>query len=143
MGLDRVCIISVIRLRPSLGDFPGGPVVRTPCFLCRGCGFDPLSGELKSHKPPGGAKKKKKKRPSPANNGNWKSAPTRASEARLGARLQARNLDGSHGHGLRHLATPSSSSPQSNDRELLIPQQLLTWVKLSIKAGSAPWKDPI
>ena len=22
-----------------LRDFPGGPVVKTPCFHCRGCGF--------------------------------------------------------------------------------------------------------
>ena len=26
------------------GDFPGGPVVKTPHFHCRGCRFDPLSG---------------------------------------------------------------------------------------------------
>ena len=25
-------------------DFPGGPVVRTPCSQCRGPGFDPWSG---------------------------------------------------------------------------------------------------
>ena len=25
-------------------DSPGGPVVKTPCFQCRGCGFDPWSG---------------------------------------------------------------------------------------------------
>ena len=25
-------------------DFPGGPVVKTPCFQCRGLGFDPWSG---------------------------------------------------------------------------------------------------
>ena len=25
-------------------DFPGGPVVKTPCFHCRGCGFNPWSG---------------------------------------------------------------------------------------------------
>ena len=25
-------------------DFPGGPVVKTPCSPCRGCRFDPLSG---------------------------------------------------------------------------------------------------
>ena len=24
-----------------LGDFPGGPVVKTPCFHCRGQRFDP------------------------------------------------------------------------------------------------------
>ena len=27
-----------------LGDFPGGPAVGTPCFHCRGHGFDPWSG---------------------------------------------------------------------------------------------------
>ena len=26
------------------GDFPGGPVVKTPRFHCSGCGFDPRSG---------------------------------------------------------------------------------------------------
>ena len=25
-------------------DFPGGPVVKTPCFHCRGHGFDPWLG---------------------------------------------------------------------------------------------------
>ena len=25
-------------------DFPGGPVVKTPCFQCRGCRFSPCSG---------------------------------------------------------------------------------------------------
>ena len=25
-------------------DFPGGPVVKTSHFQCRGCGFDPWSG---------------------------------------------------------------------------------------------------
>ena len=28
----------------SIWDFPGGPVVRTPRFHCRGQGFDPWSG---------------------------------------------------------------------------------------------------
>ena len=27
--------------RNKIWDFPGGPVVRTPCFHCRGHGFDP------------------------------------------------------------------------------------------------------
>ena len=27
----------------DLGDFPGGPVVKTPCFHCLGHGFDPWS----------------------------------------------------------------------------------------------------
>ena len=26
------------------GDFPGGPVGKTPCSQCRGPGFDPWSG---------------------------------------------------------------------------------------------------
>ena len=28
----------------SKGDFPGGPVVKTPCFQCRGHRFDSWSG---------------------------------------------------------------------------------------------------
>ena len=32
-------------------DFPGGPVVKTQHFHCRGVGFDPLLGELRSHMP--------------------------------------------------------------------------------------------
>ena len=28
------------------GTVPGGPVVKTWCFQCRGCGFDPLSGKI-------------------------------------------------------------------------------------------------
>ena len=28
----------------SKGDFPGGPVVKTPCSQCRGHGFNPWSG---------------------------------------------------------------------------------------------------
>ena len=28
-----------------LWDFPGGPVVKTPCFHCRGHGFNPWSGK--------------------------------------------------------------------------------------------------
>ena len=31
--------------RNSLQDFPGGPVVKTPCFHCRGHGFDPWLGK--------------------------------------------------------------------------------------------------
>ena len=37
-------------------DFPGGPVVKTPRFHCRGHGFSPC-GELRSHMPCGTAKK--------------------------------------------------------------------------------------
>ena len=42
-------------------DFPGGPVVNTPCFQCRGPEFDPWVGELSSCMPHRVAKKKKKK----------------------------------------------------------------------------------
>ena len=41
-------------------DFPGGPVLKTPCFHCRGHGLDPWSRELRSHMPHSAAKKKKK-----------------------------------------------------------------------------------
>ena len=34
---------TTILWRSSLGGFPGGPVVKTPCFHCSGCGFDPWS----------------------------------------------------------------------------------------------------
>ena len=42
-------------------EFPGGPVVRTPCFHCWGPGVPSLVRELRSHKPCSVAKKKKKK----------------------------------------------------------------------------------
>ena len=31
-------------VQSSSRDFPGGPVLRTACFHCRGCGFYPSSG---------------------------------------------------------------------------------------------------
>ena len=31
-------------MQKGYGDFPGGPVVRTLCFHCRGHRFDPWSG---------------------------------------------------------------------------------------------------
>ena len=39
-------------------DFPGGSVVKTPCFHCRGHGFNPWSGNFRMLR--GVAKKKKK-----------------------------------------------------------------------------------
>ena len=39
-------------------DFPGGPVVKTLHFQCRGCGFHPWSGKLRSHMPHDTAKRK-------------------------------------------------------------------------------------
>ena len=44
----------------ACGDFPGGPVVRTLCFHCRGARVRSLVGELRSHKLGGVTKKKKK-----------------------------------------------------------------------------------
>ena len=35
---------SNIKILINLKDFPGGPVVKTPCSQCRGPGFDPWSG---------------------------------------------------------------------------------------------------
>ena len=43
----------------DFGDFPGGPVVRTPCFHCRRHGFNPWWGHS-SHMPRSAAKKKKR-----------------------------------------------------------------------------------
>ena len=34
----------VTRKKTECGDFPGGPVVKTPQFHCRGHGFDPWLG---------------------------------------------------------------------------------------------------
>ena len=42
------------------GGFPGGPVVKTLHFHCRGHGSNPLVGELRSHMPSGVTKKKAK-----------------------------------------------------------------------------------
>ena len=43
----------------NMRKFPGSPVVKTPCFHCRGCGFDPWSGKLRSHMPRDTVKKTK------------------------------------------------------------------------------------
>ena len=32
--------------RNEVLDFPGGPVVKTPSFHCKGCRFDPWSGKI-------------------------------------------------------------------------------------------------
>ena len=42
------------------GEFPGGPEVRTPCFQCRGHGFDPWYGISDPANREGWPKKKKK-----------------------------------------------------------------------------------
>ena len=33
-----------MKVKSVCRDFPGGPAVKTPCFQCRGYGFDPWSG---------------------------------------------------------------------------------------------------
>lgn len=51
--------------KEHIGDFPGCPVLETPGFHCRGCGFnteDPWSEEQRSHRSCGEAKKKKEKK---------------------------------------------------------------------------------
>ena len=45
----HVRIIWRVFLKCWFWDFPGGPVVKTPCFHCRGHGFNPLFRELRSH----------------------------------------------------------------------------------------------
>ena len=36
--------VKIFVLKNLFGDFPSGPVVKTLHFQCRGCGFDPWSG---------------------------------------------------------------------------------------------------
>ena len=40
-----------------IGDFPGGPVVKTPHVQCREYGFNHSVGELRSHIPHGADKR--------------------------------------------------------------------------------------
>ena len=47
-------------IKEMSGDFPGGPVVGTLCFLCSGYGSIP-GRELKSHMPHDSVKKKKER----------------------------------------------------------------------------------
>ena len=42
--IDYTKIVKIRILKIHLQEFPGGPVVRTPCFHCRGHGFDPWLG---------------------------------------------------------------------------------------------------
>ena len=42
-------MVTAQRLRR--GDFPGGPVIKSPCFHCRGTWVLSLVGELRSHVP--------------------------------------------------------------------------------------------
>ena len=41
--------ITSILIRRRQRDFPGGPVVKTPCSQCRGPRFDPWSGNWILH----------------------------------------------------------------------------------------------
>ena len=45
--------------RDDFQEFPGGPVLRIPCFHCQ-ARVRSLAGELRSHKPCGTAKKTKR-----------------------------------------------------------------------------------
>ena len=47
------------------GGFPGGPVVKTLCFQCRGTQIQSLVEELRSHKLCSSAKKKRNKKEKP------------------------------------------------------------------------------
>ena len=49
-------------IKSRIGDFPGGPVVRTQCFQCRGRTFDPWSGNKIPHAAWHSQKTKKKKK---------------------------------------------------------------------------------
>ena len=51
--LNQWMVKSIVR------EFPGGPLVRTPCFHCQGPGFNPWSGKLGPCKLRHGQKKKK------------------------------------------------------------------------------------
>ena len=41
MALGMYLIIGNHTLKTAHQDFPSNPVVKTLCFQCRGCGFDP------------------------------------------------------------------------------------------------------
>ena len=45
----------------QLAELPGGPVVKTPCFHCRGHRFNPWSGNYDPACPKARPKKRKKK----------------------------------------------------------------------------------
>ena len=47
----------------SVGDFPGGPVVKAPRFQCRGRRFDPWSGNESRHATQQGREKKRVSHP--------------------------------------------------------------------------------
>ena len=55
---NRVQVELVVESKISGEDFPGGPVVKTPSFHCRRCGFHPWLGKFPM---PQGAVKGKKK----------------------------------------------------------------------------------
>ena len=47
----------IVYLKGNQRDFPGGPVVETPCFYCRGHGFDPWLRTKIPHASPSSQKK--------------------------------------------------------------------------------------
>ena len=44
----RVSEMQEVKSKSCVWDFPGGPLVKTPCFQCREHGFDPWLGNLRS-----------------------------------------------------------------------------------------------
>ena len=56
-----IVIINIENICRLHRDFPGGPVVKTLHFHCRGCSFDPSSAEIRSHMICGGTRKIKNK----------------------------------------------------------------------------------
>ena len=40
INLEKVSALKLLQTAP-MRDFPGSPVGRTPCFYCRGHGFNP------------------------------------------------------------------------------------------------------
>ena len=61
MLLRNVCIKK--EKIKNVWDFRGGPVVKTPRFQCRGCGFNPwLGNKIPTHHGVRSKKKKKKER---------------------------------------------------------------------------------
>ena len=43
-GLSALEMVSKLQLKLPPGDFPGGPVAKTPCSQCKGPELDPWSG---------------------------------------------------------------------------------------------------
>ena len=53
-------LLLMISALQEKGSRDGNPVVKNPCFHCRGVQVRSLGGELRSHMPPGAASQKKR-----------------------------------------------------------------------------------